>query len=249
MDASTHLGPSPPVVTDGVADDTTGQIQGWERHFQRHAAAPTPFFKERRALLQMFPQLRAKSTPEGAMIEGTSSALDAKTGAKPLRVLELGCGNGSSVLPLLRGNPEAFVHATDPSQTAVADTRRRVIEAGLDERFSAEVQPGPTTACSHGHMPFDIAMILFTLSAIPGEDDLALLRSAASCLRAGGFVLIRDHGLYDMRHLRDARRGARCVDERRPAFIRPGGMHRRYYSLEDIDQLAIDAGLHIEERR
>ena len=32
--------------------DPTEQIVGWERHFERHATAAIPFFKERRALLE-----------------------------------------------------------------------------------------------------------------------------------------------------------------------------------------------------
>jgi len=48
-----------------------------------------------------------------------------------------------------------------------------------------------------------------------------------------------------MRHLSDVRRGARVIDEVRPAFIRLGGMHRRYYSVEDIDGLAAAAGLQV----
>ena len=50
----------------GVAD-TQGQIDGWERHFQKHLSAPTPFFKERRGLLQMFPVL---NTPGLALFPG-----------------------------------------------------------------------------------------------------------------------------------------------------------------------------------
>jgi len=41
-----------------AAADTEGQISGWEQHFQRHVDAPTPFFKERRALLEEFPLLK-----------------------------------------------------------------------------------------------------------------------------------------------------------------------------------------------
>ena len=146
----------------GVAD-TQGQIDGWERHFQKHASAPTPFFKERRGLLQMFPVL---NTPG-------------------IHVLEIGCGNGSCVLPLLRGNPTATVHATDPSRTAVEDTVRRCAEQGLSARLTSEIQPSKTTPCAPEHGPFDHVMILCTLSAIPGEDDVALLVSAAAELRPG----------------------------------------------------------------
>jgi hypothetical protein len=32
-------------------------------------------------------------------------------------------------------------------------------------------------------------------------------------------------------------------------YRRPGGMFRRYYSLEDVEQLAAEAGLEVEESR
>lgn len=209
------------------ATNTQGQIDGWERHFRKHLDAPVPFFKERRGLLQMFPVLK---TPG-------------------VHVLEVGCGNGSCVLPLLRGNPTATVHATDPSPTAVDDTVRRSAEQGLGARLTHEVQPTATVPCSPEHGPFDHVMILCTLSAIPGSDDGALLASAAAQLRPGGSVLIRDHARYDMRHLTDVRRGATLLDRERPAYLRPGGMHRRYYSREDVAALAAGAGLAVEENR
>ena len=42
-------------------------------------------------------------------------------------------------------------------------------------------------------------------------ETFAALRNSAAVLRRGGAVLIRDHGLYDMRHLRDMQRDAVLV--------------------------------------
>ena len=43
----------------------SAQIDGWERHFVRHADAPSLFFKERRYLLDQFPMLRGEEDGGG----------------------------------------------------------------------------------------------------------------------------------------------------------------------------------------
>ena len=219
----------------------------------RHAAAPSLFFKERRYLLDQFPMLQAPP-PEGEAV---------------LRILETGCGNGSSVLPILKGNAHAAVHATDPSASAVEQTAAVVRRCGdaLAQRLTTEVQPTLTEPCAAALAgSFDLALIVFTLSAIPADGDAKLLAATARAVRKGGRVLIRDYGLYDMRHLGDAASSERVVagpplaTDAEPTsaqragsatyqYRRPGGMFRRYYSLEDVKQLAAEAGLEVEESR
>ncbi|KAJ4719708.1 Methyltransferase-like protein [Melia azedarach] len=65
----------------------------WKRFHSRHSSGK--FFKERRYLLKEFPELVSC---------GESSKL-----------LEVGCGNGSTVLPILRGNENIIVYACDCS--------------------------------------------------------------------------------------------------------------------------------------
>lgn len=63
---------------------------------------------------------------------------------------------------------------------------------------------------------------------------------------------VRDYGLYDHRQLVDARESTLLRDGTAGApyeYLRPGGMHRRYYSLERLGELAAVAGLRVEEGR
>ena len=195
----------------GGATTTTSaaaQVARWETHFEKHADAPTMFFKERRSLLQEFPLLATGS----------------------LRVLEIGCGTGSSVLPLLRGNPDASVHASDPSAAAVAQMRRQVDAAGFGGRLTSEVQADASGSPCAAVAPasFDVAMAVYTLSAVPGADgDGALLAATAAAVRPGGAVIVRDYGMYDMRHLSDAKSSQRDAGGRDAGseFLRVGGMY------------------------
>ncbi|XP_042404570.1 uncharacterized methyltransferase C3H7.11-like, partial [Zingiber officinale] len=61
---------------------------------RRHSAGK--FFKERRYLLKEFPELIRISDP--------------------VKVLEVGCGNGSNVLPILRAKQNITVYACDCSE-------------------------------------------------------------------------------------------------------------------------------------
>ncbi|KAH9324950.1 hypothetical protein KI387_005128 [Taxus chinensis] len=85
-------------VEDGSNKDA------WQNFHQRHSAGT--FFKERKYLLKEFPEL--------LKADGIT------------RVLEVGCGNGSSVLPILRQNTIIFVYACDCSIVALEKAQEMV---------------------------------------------------------------------------------------------------------------------------
>ena len=221
-----------------VAADVSASSQArtWERHHLAHAAAPVPFFRERRYLLHQFPVL---STPG-------------------LRLLESGCGNGSSVVPVLRSNGSATAHATDVSGTAVELTRRMADRLGVGERLTTALANADDPASEADNELFDTALLIFTASAVPAAGDLALLRGLAAALRPGGTVCFRDYGLWDLRHCNDLlasgapgglEGGQECVRLSESSFLRAGGAFRRYYSLADVSDLASAAGLLVSESR
>lgn len=70
----------------------------WDTFYQAHPTAR--FFKERRYLLLEFPVLGRRDPPQ--------------------HVTELGCGCGSSIIPVLRANPAATATVSDVSGTSVA---------------------------------------------------------------------------------------------------------------------------------
>ena len=50
----------------------------------------------------------------------------------PQHLLELGCGCGSSLLPILKANPSCHVTASDVSATAVSLFQQAAAQAGID---------------------------------------------------------------------------------------------------------------------
>ena len=56
--------------------------------------------------------------------------------------------------------------------------------------------------------------------------------------------------MYDSRHIKDATKSSMLTaSPTMHEYLRPGGMHRRYYSLERIAQIAAACGLDVEESR
>nr|GMD55844.1 methyltransferase-like protein 6 [Ipomoea batatas]GME20717.1 methyltransferase-like protein 6 [Ipomoea batatas] len=90
--------------------------EAWNKFHTRHSTGK--FFKERRYLLKEFPEIA--SCDEYSI------------------VLEVGCGNGSTALPILRGNEGIFLYGCDCSDEAVQRTKENINAANLasaEQRF------------------------------------------------------------------------------------------------------------------
>ncbi|KAL6781833.1 hypothetical protein ACKKBF_B09610 [Auxenochlorella protothecoides x Auxenochlorella symbiontica] len=228
------------------AATATGQQPGsepWERFHAQHASAR--FFKPRRYLLHTFPALRAEG----------------------LRLLELGCGAGASLIPILLANPSARVLGCDISASALALARSGAQAAGVDASRLATLAvdlegAGPLAGVPPRH---DTVLLVFTLSALTQRGEANALRAARAALAPGGRCLVRDYGLYDMVHLRflagGAARGppmpvAGTTHGSPPpdppptrAFRRGDGTLARFLALQELVAAAAAAGLECEEAK
>ncbi|GMI65186.1 tRNA methyltransferase 140b [Hibiscus trionum] len=91
-------------------------IKAWQSFHIQHSSGK--FFKERRYLLKEFPEL-------GCYRDGS-------------KVLEVGCGNGSTALPILRGNENIIIYACDCSNETLQRAKEFVAAsnvASVEHRF------------------------------------------------------------------------------------------------------------------
>lgn len=165
------------------------------------------FFKDRHWFEQEFPLLKSVGT-----------------------VLEVGCGTGSSIYPLLSFNESVHVYACDFAESAV----KLVLEhqeytSGRVDAFVADI----TADVLAKHIPeesIDACLMIFVLSAISPSRMLAALVNINSVLRVGGIVYFRDYSFGDLAQKRlDTRGRARKIEEN---FFARGDGTRAYFFTE-----------------
>jgi len=192
------------------------ETSSWEAFFKRNAAN---FFKDRHYIDHVYPTLWADLQ------------------SRPMRVLDLGCGVGNTALPLLEQCPLVTLAAYDCSAEAVA-----LLQA--DGRFSrtratAAVADIASPSFAPQASSFDLALLMFVLSAIPSAHMERVVQTAANALKPGGRLLLRDYALGD---LAESRFRA-CSYVGRRTFARGDGSLSCFFSLAGLDALLRAAGL------
>lgn len=192
--------------------------KNWDLFYKRNT---TKFFKDRHWTTREFAELC------GNQASGPG-----------LRLLEVGCGVGNFIFPLLKELPTSFFYACDFSPRAVdfVKAHPEYTEARCCA-FQADLTQDPLTAHVPAHS-LDIVSMIFVLSAIHPDKMLAALKNIASVLRPGGCVLFRDYGLYDHAQLRFAP-GHKLMDN---FYVRQDGTRAYYFSTELLGEMFKEAG-------
>ncbi|KAJ0970283.1 hypothetical protein J5N97_023160 [Dioscorea zingiberensis] len=256
-----HLTPSAPVSCSSSSSPSLSpcEADAWRSFHRRHSSGK--FFKERRYLLEEFPEL--------ARCDGFA------------KVLEVGCGNGSTVLPILRAKQSMIIYACDCSPEVLERAKEIISSANgisSEERFHPflldfsvnnfpkwlfcsscqnalvrnqssssedaaeklmtrdELDFRTNTQCCIGGV--DFVTLIFTLSAVPLQNMPFVLAQCFSALKPGCLLLFRDYGLYDMTMLRFPVK--QKVGDRE--YMRLDGTLSYFFSLDIVRDLFVSAG-------
>jgi SAM-dependent methyltransferase len=209
----------------------------WDDFYSRHR---TNFFKDRHYLHKTFPE------EFGPLYEDSSSkGKPAVSDGRDFTVMEIGCGVGNTVLPLLERGEE----------TVVNGERRRICVWGLDfarvaidllkkdRRFSEASAKGraragvwditlPPPQSYNIENISDVSILLFCLSAISPEKMPDAARHAASTLKPGGTLVLRDYGRYDEAQMKLGT--SRCKQLGDNFYVKSDGTRCYYFELEDL---------------
>ncbi|PWN43478.1 S-adenosyl-L-methionine-dependent methyltransferase [Ceraceosorus guamensis] len=167
----------------------------WDEFYASHE---NRFFRDRHWLHHEFPELTATTFADYG----------------PARVLEVGCGAGNTVFPLLEmnRNPHLSLVACDYSAEAVRvvqshELYRRpscgTLDASVWDLSSTEAGAGGANLPRGVEAAsVDIAVLIFVLSALHPKEWRAAVRNIATLLKPGGIVLLRDYARHDLPQLR-----------------------------------------------
>lgn len=171
-------------------------------------------------------------------------------------LVEVGCGAGASVYPLLRANPRLHIIAFDISEQAILSLRRspeysphRVTAFVADVSRSESFLPALFNVQPLGA---NFVTAVWTLSALPCHSQLRAAKALASALAPGGTLYIRDYAHGDMREHRFAEAGRRVnsavdtdgVSEESRLFLRGDGTYAYFFTTEEIRTMLTVHGLH-----
>ncbi|XP_055448318.1 tRNA N(3)-methylcytidine methyltransferase METTL2A isoform X2 [Psammomys obesus] len=157
------------------------------------------------------------------------------------RILEVGCGVGNTVFPILQtnNNPNLFVYCCDFSATAIELVKT-----------NPEYDPSRCLAFVHDlcdenqsyPMPkdsLDVVVLIFVLSAIVPDKMQKAINRLSRLLKPGGVMLLRDYGRYDMAQLRFKK--GQCLSGN--FYVRGDGTRVYFFTQGELDALFTAAGL------
>lgn len=203
-------------------------------------------YRDRHLLRGAFPELMpasVRAAPD-AHIAPLSASAQSSIGTDQV-VLDVGCGHGAGLWPVLRANPRLFGLAFDFSARAVAlaqahpecvPDRARVFRADIADWDSFGEQ------LPEGGVQF--ALALWTLSALDGARQTLAAGNIARTLMPVGLLCVRDYAQGDMREQRFEMRGA--LVEKADAgnvFRRGDGTIAAFFSVDGLCAVMERAGL------
>lgn len=203
--------------------------KNWDLFYKRNE---TRFFKDRHWTKREFEELACGGAEAQAPCRGD--------GATPV-LLEVGCGVGNFVFPLIEEKTNYYIYACDFSPRAVQFVTTHPL---YDERVITAFQCDLTKDSlvdKVAREAVDIVTMIFFLSAVHPDRMVQALRNVYEALKPGGLVLFRDYGLFDQAMLRFPP-GHKISTN---FYVRQDGTRAFYFSEQVLEKLFTDAGYEV----
>ncbi|CAA7036869.1 unnamed protein product [Microthlaspi erraticum] len=159
-------------------------------------------------------------------------------------ILEVGCGAGNTIFPLIATYPHIFVYACDFSPRAVDLVKAH------DEYTETRVCAFPCDLTGDGldkHISpssVDIVTMIFVLSAVSPEKMPFVLQNIKKVLKPNGCILFRDYAVGDLAQERFSGKDQKISEN---FYVRGDGTRAFYFSNEFLESLFSQHGFEVEE--
>ncbi|VFQ97737.1 unnamed protein product [Cuscuta campestris] len=227
-----ELHPPPPKIQ--IYPTSTGVISSfWKEKYERDAKKYWEIFYKRHQD-KFFKDRHYLDKEWGHYFSGTGGKV----------ILEVGCGAGNTVYPLLATYPDIFVHACDFSPRAVnlVKTRKDFEETRVNA-FVCDLTADDL--CQHiSPSSVDIVTMIFVLSAVTPEKMSVVIQNIGKVLKPEGFVLFRDYATGDLAQERLILKEQKISDN---FYVRGDGTRAFYFSEEFLSNLFKENGFETEE--
>lgn len=191
----------------------------WDQFYNRNK---TNFFKDRHWTTREFKELLGD--------------IPNKT-EKHIRMLEIGCGVGNLLFPLIEEKTEMEIYACDFSPRAIDFIKNH--ELYKDNKiyaFQADVTKNDLL--DHLKKEMNLVTMVFVLSAIHPDKFVDCIKNVYKVLKPEGIVLFRDYGIYDMTQIR-FKPGHKISDY---FYMRQDGTRSYFFKIEELRNLFNECG-------
>ncbi|EDV27276.1 uncharacterized protein TRIADDRAFT_22960 [Trichoplax adhaerens] len=199
--------------------------KNWDLFYKRNT---TKFFKDRHWTTREFKELCSE--------DNKNSNVSSKR-----YMLEVGCGVGNAVFPLIEEGCQLYIYACDFSPRAIDFVKsNRLYDEAKCHAFVCDITCDDLTL-SIPAATINIATLIFVLSAITPQKMSAAIANIGKVMATGGTLLFRDYGIYDHAMLRFSR-GHKIDDN---FYVRQDGTMAYFFSEEATRKLFIGEGFEV----
>ncbi|KAF9352229.1 Methyltransferase-like protein 6 [Mortierella sp. AD094] len=198
--------------------------KNWDRFYKRNE---TRFYKDRHWIEREF-----------TIYKGASNNTDndgTETPAITMNCLEVGCGVGNFIFPVLEKNPHLFMYACDFAPRAIELVKEHEdYKQGRCQAFVCDLTKDLLTdTIPAGSL--DVVSSIFVLSAIPAEKLEAAVKNITQVMKPGGMLCFRDYAVYDAAQVKFSSNPGHMLDTN--LYVRQDGTMSHFFSAEQIKDL------------
>ncbi|KAK5834719.1 tRNA N(3)-methylcytidine methyltransferase trm141-like isoform X2 [Gossypium arboreum] len=192
----------------------------WDNFYKRHK---NKFFKDRHYLEKDW----------GQYFSDDANSANVKV------LLEVGCGAGNTIFPLIAAYPELYVQACDISPHAVALVKSHA--EFKEDRVNAFLCDVTVDNLLEKINPFsvDVITLVFMLSAVSPHKMPSILQNIKRVLKPDGYVLLRDYAIGDFAQVKLGNKNQMISEG---FYVRGDGTCSFYFSEDFLSTLFFQAG-------